>query len=48
MLSQHLGGRSVNIHMLAKMPSPALKTPQNPSEMASEAHRTGANVRTDL
>ena len=27
MLSQHLGGRSVNIHMLAKMPSPSLKTP---------------------
>ena len=48
MLSQHLGGWSVNIHMLAKMPFPALKTPQNPSEMASEAHKTGAHVRTDL
>ena len=48
MLSQYLGGRSGNIHMLVKMPSPALETPQNPFKKASETHGTGAYARTDL
>ena len=47
MLSQHLGGRSVNIHMLAKIPSPALKTPQKwrlkPTEPAPTCAQTSRN-----
>ena len=46
-LSQYLGGRSVNVHMLAKIPSPALKTPQKwrlkPTEPAPTHAQTSRN-----